>query len=50
MDAAREAGVELSKEQSREAVYGMSYDDWKAKYQKEAPGNQKAAFKPPHSH
>ncbi len=32
--AAAERGVELSKEQAREIVYGMPYDDWKAKYQK----------------
>jgi uncharacterized protein len=50
MDAAKEAGVELSKDQSRQAIYGMSYEDWKAKYQNDASGSQKAAFKPPHSH
>ena len=50
MDAAKEAGVEFNKDQSRQAIYGMSYEDWKAKYQNEASGLQKAAFKPPHSH
>ena len=32
--AAGERGVELDKEQAREIVYGMPYDQWKAKYQK----------------
>jgi len=32
-NAAREHGVELSKAQSRELIYGMPYDEWKAKYQ-----------------
>ncbi|MQB10067.1 DUF1244 domain-containing protein [Agrobacterium sp. ICMP 6402] len=43
-EAAEEAGVALSKEQSREIVYGMPYDDWKEKYQAEASDAQKAAF------
>ena len=37
-------GVALSKDESREAVYGMPYDAWRAKYQKEASAEQKAAF------
>ena len=37
-------GVELSKEDAREIVYGMPYEDWKAKYQTEATDAQKAAF------
>lgn len=43
-EAAEEAGVAISKEQSREIVYGMPYDDWKEKYQAEASDAQKAAF------
>jgi uncharacterized protein len=31
--AASEAGVELELEQAREQVYGMPYDEWKAKHQ-----------------
>ncbi len=50
MDAAASKGLDLSKDQSRQAIYGMSYEDWKAKYQTEASDAQKAAFKPPHSH
>src|SRR5579872_7464631 len=43
-DAADAKGVPMSKEQSREIVYGMPYDEWRAKYQKEASASQKAAF------
>lgn len=43
-DAASEAGVELSKDASREIVYGMPYAEWQAKHQLEATDAQKAAF------
>jgi len=43
-DAADEKGVAMSKEQSREIVYGMPYDEWRKKHQKEASLAQKAAF------
>ncbi len=43
-DAAGESGIELSREQSREIVYGMPFSEWKAKYQREATAEQKAAF------
>jgi hypothetical protein len=49
-DAADAKGVPLSKDQSREAVYGMPYEEWKAKYQKEASAAQAAAFKASHKH
>ncbi|MFI8610607.1 DUF1244 domain-containing protein [Pseudomonas sp. NPDC077649] len=42
--AADDLGVELSPEQAREAVYGMPYAEWKAKYQKDATPEQQAAF------
>ncbi len=32
--AATERGVELSDPEARELIYGMPYDEWKAKYQK----------------
>ena len=38
-------GIGLSKDESREAVYGMPYDDWKAKYQGSATPEQLAAMK-----
>jgi uncharacterized protein len=43
-DAADAKGVPMSKEESREVVYGMPYDQWRAKHQKEASAQQKAAF------
>ena len=43
-DAAGAAGVELSKEESREVVYGMPYAEWQAKYQTEASDAKKAEF------
>ena len=43
-DAADARGVPMTKDQSREAVYGMPYEQWKAKYQREASGEQKAAL------
>lgn len=32
--AAAERGYELSDPEAREVIYGMPYDEWKAKYQK----------------
>jgi hypothetical protein len=43
-EAADAKGVALSKDESREAVYGMSYDEWKAKHQREASPDQAVAF------
>ena len=43
-EAAGDQGVTLSKDQAREIIYGMTYDEWKAKYQTEASAEQKAAF------
>lgn len=42
--AAEERGIEISYDQAREIVYGMPYSEWRAKYQKEATAEQKAAF------
>lgn len=50
-DAANARGVAMSKDASREHVYGMSYDAWKALHQLDASDAQKAAFevnKPQH--
>ncbi len=50
-DAADERGVAMSKDESRTTVYGMPYDEWRAKYQKEATPEQQAAFaKAAHKH
>jgi hypothetical protein len=50
-DAADARGVSLSREESRELVYGMPFEQWKAKYQKEASKEQQAEFaKAVHKH
>ncbi|MGD9501132.1 MAG: DUF1244 domain-containing protein [Methyloceanibacter sp.] len=36
-EAAAGRGRPLSKDEAREAVYGMAYEEWKARYQTEAP-------------
>ncbi|MBM7454339.1 hypothetical protein HNR62_000163 [Oceanisphaera litoralis] len=46
--AAEKQGVEMNYDQARERVYGMPYDEWKAKYQQEATTEQKAAFEKSH--
>ncbi|AJY46345.1 DUF1244 domain-containing protein [Martelella endophytica] len=43
-DAAEADGVGLSKDAAREIVYGMPYDEWKARHQGAASDAQKAAF------
>ena len=43
-DAAKGSGVELSRDEARQYVYGMPYDEWKAKNQREASSAQKQAF------
>ena len=35
-ESAEEKGLKLPDPEAREAVYGMPYDEWKKKYQKEA--------------
>jgi hypothetical protein len=50
-DAADARGVPMSKDESRERIYGMPYEEWKAKYQKEVSQTQQAAFeKAGHKH
>jgi uncharacterized protein len=50
-EAADQQGVPMSRDESRAAVYGMPYDEWRAKYQKEATPEQKGAFdKAAHRH
>jgi len=43
-EAAEEAGIEISKSEARENIYGMAYDEWKAKHQTEATPEQTAAY------
>jgi len=39
-EAASQSGVEVSKDDAREVVYGMPYGDWKAQYQTPLPEDQ----------
>jgi hypothetical protein len=43
-EAAEADGVALSKERSREIVYGMPYADWQREHQVDASDAKKAAF------
>jgi hypothetical protein len=43
-EAAAASGREMSREAAREHVYGMPYDQWKARYQREASQEQVAAL------
>ena len=43
-DAADMHAVPMSKEESRELIYGMPYEEWKTKHQKEAGKDQQAKF------
>lgn len=49
-EAAEEAGLDVSKDESREIVYGMPYDEWKSKHQTQASAEQQAAFARSHKH
>ncbi|WP_181706582.1 DUF1244 domain-containing protein [Chthonobacter rhizosphaerae] len=43
-DAAEARGLPLSKDESREIVYGMPYAEWQAKNQREASPDQISSF------
>ncbi|PKA41685.1 DUF1244 domain-containing protein [Rhizobium sullae] len=43
-EAAEAEGVPLSKDESREIIYGMPYEDWKNLHQNEGSEMQKTAF------
>ena len=47
-EEAAEQGITVPDPTAREIVYGMPYDQWKAKYQAEAKPEQKAAFDKQH--
>ncbi|WP_420860169.1 DUF1244 domain-containing protein [Marivivens marinus] len=44
-EAATDQGIEMSKEEAREAFYGMPYDAWKVKNQTEASDEKQEQFK-----
>ncbi len=49
-DAARARGLAVPRDEARLMVYGMPYEDWKAKHQGEASPAQKQAFDKTHKH
>ena len=49
-DAADAKGVPMTKDESREAVYGMPYETWKSQHQGSATPEQLAAMKKSHNH
>ena len=50
-DAADARRVPMSKDESRELIYGMPYEQWKAKHQTEVSKDQQASFeKAGHKH
>ncbi|MFO6464538.1 DUF1244 domain-containing protein [Jannaschia sp. KMU-145] len=44
-EAAGERSIPMTKEEAREAFYGMPFAEWKARHQAEATPEQEAAFK-----
>lgn len=48
-EAAEAKGITMSKAESREIVYGMPHEEWKAKYQTEASPQSQAAFEKSHA-
>ncbi len=43
-EAANERGIEMSKDEGREAFYGMPYQEWRDRYQTEASAEKTAEF------
>lgn len=43
-DAAESRGITMTRDEAREAVYGMPFAQWKAQHQKDATPEQLAAF------
>ena len=43
-EAAEERLLDMSKDEARTTIYGMPFQEWKAKFQKEATPEQLAAF------
>jgi hypothetical protein len=46
--AAEDKIIKIDESEARNAIYGMDYAEWKAKYQTEATEEQKAAYKKNH--
>jgi hypothetical protein len=48
-DAAAERGQEMSDDAARELIYGMPYQDWRARFQTESSPEAKADFARSHN-
>ena len=48
-EAAKARGIDMSKAESREIVYGMPYEAWKERHQTEATPEQQEALKRRHA-
>jgi hypothetical protein len=42
--AAKERGIDMNYGEAREVIYGMPFDEWKARYQTEATAEQQQQF------
>jgi uncharacterized protein len=49
-DAAMEKGVAVTRDMARRMVYGMPYEEWKAKHQHEATPSPAQVFEKSHKH
>ena len=49
-EAAAERGLDLTREEARDAIYGVPFEEWKAQHQKEATPEQLAAFQATRQH
>jgi len=49
-DAAKARGVPMTRDEARTMVYGMPYEEWKAKHQTAATSEQRAKFEISHKH
>ena len=43
-EAANERGIDMGKEEAREVFYGMPYEDWRDRHQREATPQQLVEF------
>lgn len=48
-EAAKARGIDMSKAEGREIVYGMSYEEWKERHQTEATPEQQESLRRRHS-
>ena len=49
-EEARARGLTIGRNEARERIYGMPYEEWKAKYQRESTPGQKASADKVHKH